>query len=68
MLGFLLSIEIRLHNGTYLIFEGSGSQELGRINYFNGWPRITISPKQLACADSVEELIQLLASNVYEKS
>lgn len=64
MLGFLLSIEIRLHNGTNLVFESSGSRELGRINYFSGWPAVTISPKQLAHAGSVEELIQLLAKNV----
>ena len=64
MLGFLLSIEIRLHNGTNLVFEGSGSQELGRINYFSGWPMVSISPKQLVHASSVEELIQLLAKNV----
>jgi len=64
MEGFLLSIEILLKNGTLLIFEGSGSQELGRINYFSGWPMVSISPKQLVHASSVEELIQLLAKNV----
>ena len=41
-------IQINLIDGTCLTFEGSGAQELGRANYFGGWPTVSFSPKQLA--------------------
>ncbi len=66
MIGFVLKIQINLINGSCLLFEGSGAQELGRVNYFGGWPTISISPKQLACASSVNKLIELLVDNVVD--
>lgn len=66
MNGFVLRIQINLINGLHLIFEGSGSQEMGRVNYFGGWPTVSISPKQLAYSTSVEDLVQSLAENVMD--
>lgn len=66
MIGFVLRIQINLIDGTCLNFEGSGAQEIGRANYFGGWPTVSISPKQLACSLSVDDLVQSLSENVID--
>ena len=66
VLGYVLKIDIRLCDGSSLLFEASGAQENGRINYMSGWPKVSISPKQLATAKSVDELVKLLASGVQD--
>lgn len=66
MIGFVLRIQINLIDGTCLNFEGSGAQEFGRANYFGGWPTVSISPKQLACSLSVDNLVQSLSENVID--
>ena len=67
MIGFVLRIQINLIDGTCLNFEGSGAQEIGRANYFGGWPTVSISPKQLACSLSVDDLVQSLSENVIDE-
>ncbi len=64
MIGFVLRIQINLINRAHLIFEGSGAQGIGRANYFGGWPTVSVSPKQLACSKSVDELVRSLAENL----
>jgi hypothetical protein len=63
MLGFGLNITVELKNKKKLIFDGSGFQE-AICNFFEEWASVEISPKQLALASSVDELINLLANNV----
>lgn len=66
MIGFILKIAIDLKNGKSIIFEGSGAQEAGRVNYFDGWPRVIVSPKQLADAKSVDEMIKKLEDGIFD--
>jgi hypothetical protein len=63
MLGFGLNITVELKNKKKLIFDGSGFQE-AVCNFFEEWASVEISPKQLALAPSVDELINLLTNNV----
>lgn len=65
MLGFGLTICFELKNGKKVTFDGSGFQE-ATTNYFLEWASVSISPKQLASASSVEEMIGLLTRNVMD--
>ena len=66
MIGFVLNIQIDLSDGLRVLFEGSGAQELGRLNYFGGWPNVSVSPKQLASAESVNDFVQILSKHVID--
>jgi len=63
MYGFGITISFELNNKKKIIFDGSGFEE-AVTNFFTEWPSITVSPKQLASAPSVEDLIALLKDNV----
>ena len=64
---FVLEICIDLENGRSLKFEANGgSGETGIIDYFWSDATVTVSPKQLGCAKSVQELIDLLKNGVYD--
>ena len=57
---FVLEICIDLENGKSLKFEANGGTgETGIIDYFWSDATVTVSPKQLGCAKSVQELIDL---------
>jgi hypothetical protein len=66
MLGFVIKIHFELNDGKKIKFEGSGCQE-SQANFFQGWPYMSVSPKQLASAKSVDELVKLLADNVIDE-
>ena len=62
---FTLDIRIQLKDDTTLSFSAyGGSPESGRIDYFEYDAIVSVSPKQLCMATSVEELIQLLTDGV----
>ena len=63
MLGFGIQICFALKNGTQITFDGSGFQE-AVTNFFLDWPSVTISPKELAAAPTVDTLITALANHV----
>lgn len=64
---FVLEICIDLENGKSLKFEANGGTgETGIIDYFWSDATVTVSPKQLGCAKSVQELIDLLKNGVYD--
>lgn len=65
MLGFGITICFELKNGKKVIFDGSGFEE-AVVNYFLDWPCVSVSPKQLAMAGSVEALIDLLTEHVVD--
>lgn len=64
---FVLEICIDLENGKSLKFEANGGTgESGIIDYFWSDATVTVSPKQLGNAKSVQELIELLKNGVYD--
>ena len=64
---FVLEICIDLENGKSLKFEANGGTgESGIIDYFWSDATVTVSPKQLGSAKSVQELINLLKNGVYD--
>ena len=64
---FVLEICIDLENGKSLLFEANGgTAESGIIDYFWSDATVTVSPKQLGNAKSVQELIELLKNGVYD--
>lgn len=60
---FVVSLRIELRNGRVLAFRGTGSCGEGSNNDFYDL-KISASPKQLANAGSVDELIALLKNGV----
>ena len=66
MLGFVIKIHFELNNDKKIVFEGSGCQE-AQINFFRDWPYVSVSPKQLANANSIDELIKLLSNNIIDE-
>lgn len=63
---FTLSIEIGSEYDCELKFQGHGGAEFGRTDYFFNEAVMTVSPKQLAQATSVDELIELLRNGVVD--
>ncbi len=63
---FTVMIGFELSNGDRVCFEAEGGSAEDRAEYFVGNAIVSISPKQLANAGSVEQLIMLLADNVYD--
>ena len=63
---FTLEIEFKLVNGNSLVFCGHGAEGDGAIDYFNDEAIVRVSPKQLATAKTVEEMIQLLIDGVLD--
>lgn len=62
---FVLEIGIQLVDGRYVEFRANGgSGETGRVDYFDCDALVTVSPKQLATAANVEEMIWLLTDGV----
>lgn len=60
---FVVSLRIELRNGRALTFQGSGSCGEGSNSDFYDL-KVSVSPKQLARAGSVDELIALLKNGV----
>lgn len=64
---FVLEINIELKNGHILMFDAKGgTPESGKIDYFESDAIVEVSPKQLATANSIDELIELLANGVVD--
>lgn len=64
---FVLQIKIDLVDGREVNFRGEGATgETGRIDYFDSEVLVTVSPKELATAETVEEMIQLLTDGVLD--
>ena len=64
---FILSIRIETADNKHIIFDANGgSPECGRIDYFDRDAIVTVSPKQLGEASTVEELITLLTEGVVD--
>ena len=63
MYGFVIKIHIILNNDKKIVFEGSGSEEFV-ANFFKEWPFMSVSPKELCAAESVEMMIGLLTTKV----
>lgn len=60
---FVVSLRIELRNGRNLVFRGTGSCGEGSNSDFYDL-KVSVSPKQLANASSVDELIALLKNGV----
>lgn len=66
---FTLCIEFTLTNGKKVDFKAyGGSGETGRIDYFDSDAIVSVSPKELATAKSVEDMIQKLTDGVIDDS
>lgn len=63
---FIVSIRIGLRNGENLRFQGSFCEEDADIDYFYDEILVTVSPRELGTAKSVDELIALLTDGVLE--
>ena len=64
---FTLMININLKNGERVnFFANGGVPESGRIDHFNFDALVTVSPKELATANSIQEMIKLLQNGVYD--
>ena len=64
---FTLLIRFNLVNGESVSFNAQGGTgETGRIDYFNDDAIVTVSPKQLGNAKSIDELIKLLEDGVHD--
>ena len=65
---FVVEIEFNLKNGRCVRFEGSGgTPETGRIDYFEQEVEVSVSPKELGTASTVDEMIKLLQDGVLDK-
>ena len=66
---FTLVIDFQLVDGKNITFSAvGGTGETGRVDYFDGDIIVNVSPKKLAMAKSVEELIKLLNEGVIDNS
>lgn len=64
---FILSIRLETNDGNVVEFNANGgSPESGRIDYFEYDAIVNVSPKQLAEAKDIEELISLLTNGVLD--
>lgn len=64
---FTLMIRFDLTDGRTVRFDAQGGTgETGRIDYFDDSAFVTVSPKQLGCAKSIDELIGLLENGVFD--
>lgn len=64
---FVLLIKIEKTDGKIIEFKGNGgSPECGRIDYFDNDANVTVSPRQLGKAKSVENMIELLTDGVID--
>ena len=64
---FVLEIKFELIGGDTVSFcANGGSGETGRVNYFNGDAIVKVSPKQLATAKSIKDMISLLTNGVID--
>jgi hypothetical protein len=64
---FIVSICINLKDGNEIRFDANGgTPECGRIDYFEGDAIVNLSPKQMATAESVEKMIEILAEGVID--
>ena len=62
---FVVEIDLYLNNKKRIHFGGESVHEDGTaLGWFSGTAEVTVSPRQLGKADSVEELIYLLKNNV----
>lgn len=62
---FILNISFNLISGERIEFEAyGGSDESGRVDYFDDNAIVEVSPKQLGNAKNVNEMIQMLADGV----
>ena len=65
---FTLEIGFKLVDGNNLTFSAEGgSPEGGRENYFESEVLVTVSPKDLATAKTVEDMIKLLTDGVLDR-
>ena len=64
---FTLVISFNLVDGKEISFRGhGGTGETGRVDYFDSNALVTVSPKQLGEAKTVEEMIKLLTNGVID--
>ena len=64
---FVLEIGIQLKDGKEICFVGNGgSGETGRVDYFDADAVVKVSPKELALAFTVEDMIKLLENGVVD--
>lgn len=64
---FIISININTKDGDCVSFEGSGgTPESGRIDYFDREAIVNLSPKQMATAETVDRLVELLCEGVID--
>lgn len=66
---FVVTICINKKDGGSVSFVGNGgTPDCGRIDYFDDEAIISVSPKQLGMAKTVDEMIQLLTDGVLDES
>ena len=66
---FILGIKISTKNAGDIEFKGyGGSPESGRIDFFDFDAIVNVSPKELAMAKDVEEMIELLTNGVVDEA
>lgn len=64
---FTLEIGFGLVSGKEMIFSArGGTEETGRVDYFESDVTVTVSPKELGTAKTVDELIRLLTNGVID--
>lgn len=64
---FTLMIRFDLVDGTSVRFDAnSGTGETGRIDYFDCYAIVRVSPKQLGQAKNIDKLIKLLEDGVFD--
>jgi hypothetical protein len=64
---FIVSINFKTKKGKTISFTGNGgTPECGSVDYFDGDAEIFLSPKQLANAKDMDELIELLVEGVID--
>lgn len=66
---FVVEITFKLVNGKTLCFDGNGgSAECGTIDYFVSNAIVDVSPKELATAKNVEEMLAMLIDGVIDEA
>ena len=64
---FTLMIKLDLENGDCVRFDAQGgTEETGRVDYFNDDAIVKVSPKQLGDAKNIDDLINLLENGVVD--
>ena len=63
---FIVTIQISTENNDFEFRGNGGTPESGRVDYFEGDANINLSPKQLANAKTVDELIAILTNGVID--